>query len=98
MVETFNCHGELVRTSVDPVLLWQPLCISVSYLFSVLKLFTRLEDMACTFYAWSSIKNVLLNLNPTVIANRNAVQSQSSSHSKTGRGPAEKLGHVKIIF
>ena len=47
MVETFKCHGELVHTLIDHVQLRQPLCFSASYLFSVLQLFTRLEDATC---------------------------------------------------
>ena len=45
MVETFNCHGELVHTLIDPGQPRQPLCFSASYLISVLQLFTRLEEL-----------------------------------------------------
>ena len=48
MVESFNCHGELVHTLIHPVQLRQPLCFSARYLISFLQLFTRLEDVALT--------------------------------------------------
>ena len=47
-VESFNCPGDIVNTSTDPVqLLWSP-CNSASDLISVLKIFTRQEDEHCS--------------------------------------------------
>ena len=42
-VENFNCLGDIIHASTEPVQLRWPLSISVSAKFSVLKVFTRLD-------------------------------------------------------
>ena len=48
MIDNLNYPGELVHTLIDLVQHQQPQYFSASYFKSVLQLFTRLDDMACT--------------------------------------------------